>query len=172
MNQIEKLNAGFLESVQIFYLKLNPLIARDFRIIIFFRCPWTDEVGKAITLAKRLNKKVLFDIDDLLIDTKYTDLILYIQTLPTSQKVLYNDGVVRMRKTLQLCEGAITITEALAKELKKNVPEVFINRNVASEEMLKLSELALKEKSKLKNQNTIFNGNFSYSCNYTLFNFK
>ena len=50
-----------------------------------------------------------------------------------------------MRKTLQLCEEAITTTEALAKGLKKYIPEVFINRNVASEEMFKLSELALKK---------------------------
>ena len=166
LNQMEQLNAGFLDSANIFYLKLNPFIVRDFRVIIFFRCPWTDEVEKAITLAKSLNKKVLFDIDDLVIDTKYTDLIPYIQTLPTSQKILYNDGVVRMRKTLQLCEGAITTTEALAKELKKYVPEVFINRNVASEEMLKLSELALKEKSKLKNQNEIIIGYFSGSITH------
>ena len=140
-----KLNAGFLESIEIFYLKLNPYIVRDFHVIIFYRCPWTEAVGEAIKLVKRLNKKVFFDIDDLAIDTKYTDLIPYIRTLSPSQKVLYDDGVIRMRKTLQLCEEAITTTEALAKGLKKYIPEVFINRNVASEEMFKLSELALKK---------------------------
>ena len=166
LNQMEQLNAGFLGSVEIFYLKLNPLIVRDFRVIIFYRCPWTEEVDKAITLAKSLNKKVFFDIDDLVIDTNYTDLIPYIQTLSDSQKTIYNNGVVRMRKTLKLCEGAITTTEALAKELIKYVPKVFINRNVASEEMFKLSELALKTKSKLENQKEIIIGYFSGSITH------
>ena len=119
---------------------MNPIIVRDFRIIIFYRCPWTEQVDKTISLAKKLNKKVLFDIDDLVIDTKYTNLIPYIQeALSSSEKKIYNDGVVRIGKTLKLCQGAITTTEALAKELKKFVSEVFINPNAASEEMLKLS---------------------------------
>ena len=49
-----------------------------------------------------------------------------------------------MGKTLKLCEGAITTTETLAQELKNYVPKVFINHNVASEEMFKLSQNALK----------------------------
>ena len=167
LNQMEQLNAGFLDSIEIFYLKLNPYIVRDFHVIIFYRCPWTEAVGEAIKLAKRLNKKVFFDIDDLVIDTKYTDLIPYIQTLSPSQKELYDDGVIRIKKTLQLCEAAITTTEALAKELKKYIPEVFINRNVASEEMFKLSELAFKKKSKLKkNKNEKIIGYFSGSITH------
>ena len=166
LNQIEQLDAGFLNSIEIFYLRLNPLIIRDFRVIIFYRCPWTEEVGKAIDLAKTLKKKVLFDIDDLVIDKKYTDLIPYVQMLSPVDKNLYNDGVIRMRKTLKLCQGAITTTEILAQELKKYVPEVFINRNVASEEMFKLSELALKRKSKKKKSNEIIIGYFSGSITH------
>ena len=166
LNQMEQLAAGFLESVVVFYLRLNHLIVRDFRVIIFYRCPWTEEVGKAITLAKSLNKKVIFDIDDLTIDTKYTNTIPYVQTLPFSGKIMYDKGVIRMKKTFQLCEEAITTTESLAKELKKYVSKVFINRNVASEEMLKLSEYALKKKSKMKNSNKIIIGYFSGSITH------
>ena len=168
LNQIEQLDAGFLDSIEIFYLRLNPLIVRDFRVIIFYRCPWTEDVEKAIILAKSLNKKILFDIDDLVIDKNYTDLIPYIQRLSENDKIIYNDGVVRMRKTLEHCEAAITTTEALAKELKKFVPNVFINRNVASEEMFKLSEIAFKKKSKKKkkNSNEIVIGYFSGSITH------
>ena len=167
LNQIEQLNADFLESIEIFYLKLNYLIVRDFRIIIFYRCPWTEEVDKAIRLAKKLNKKVLFDIDDLVIDTKYTNLISYIhENLSLSEKKLYNDGVIRIGKTLRLCQGAITTTEMLAKELKKYVPVVFINPNTASEEMLKLSEIALEKKSKQKKKKEIIIGYYSGSITH------
>ena len=166
LHQIEQLNAGFLDTYEIYYLNLNPLFISDFRVIIFYRCPWTDNVGKAISLAKSLNKKVFFDIDDLVIDTKYTDLVPYLQTISTSQKKLYDEGVFRMRKTLEHCQGTITSTDLLKKVLKKYVSEVFINRNVASEEMFKLSEYALKKKPKNKNKKKIIIGYFSGSITH------
>jgi len=166
LHQMEELDAGFLESDAVDYLNFDPIIVRDYRVIIFFRCPWTERVDKAITLAKKLNKKVLFDIDDLVIDKKYTELIPYIKTLSYSEKAIYDDGVMRNGKTLKLCDGAITTTEGLAKELKNYVPTVFINRNVASEEMWKLSQKALnKNYNKTKNESIII-GYFSGSITH------
>lgn len=55
-----------------------------------------------------------------------------------------------MGKTLKLCQGAITTTNFLAKELMNYVSTVFINHNVASEEMWKLSQDALKIKDNKK----------------------
>ena len=166
LHQMEQLNACFLESDVKFYLNLDPLIVRNYRVIIFFRCPWSKKVGEAIELAKSLNKKVLFDIDDLVIDKKYTELIPYIQTLPRKQKKLYDDGVNRIAQTLKLCEGAITTTEALANKLKFYVPKVFINRNVASEEMWKLSREALINKEKTKKNESVIIGYFSGSITH------
>ena len=166
LHQIEQLDAGNLESNAVFYINIDPLIVRDFRIIIFYRCPWTKKVDEAISLAKSLNKKVLFDVDDLVIDKKYTDLNPYVKTLSLYEKSVYDDGVSRMGKTLKLCEGAITTTEVLAKELKNYVPEVFINKNVASEEMYKFSQLALKKKSKFTYHNDIIIGYFSGSTTH------
>ena len=153
LHQMEQLNAGFLESDVFDYLNFEPIIVCNYRVIIFFRCPWTKRVDEAIKLAKSLNKKVLFDIDDLVIDTKYTDLIPYIHTFSSKKKKKYDNSVMRTGKTLILCDGAITTTETLAKELKNYVPKVFINRNVASEEMWKLSKRALR----LKENQTVSN---------------
>ena len=49
-------------------------------------------------------------------------------------------------KTLKECNAAITTTKNLAKELKNYVSNVFINHNVASEVMFKLSQDALINK--------------------------
>ena len=166
LHQIEQLNAGNMLSLDYYYLNFNPLIVRDFRFIIFYRCPWTTKVGEAITLAKNLNKKVFFDIDDLVINKKYTNLIPYVKNLSINEKSIYDDGVRRMGKTLKLCQGAITTTEVLAKELLNYVPEVFINRNVASEEMFKLSQLALEEKKEKQNSDEIIIGYFSGSITH------
>ena len=166
LHQMEQLDAGFLESDEYFYLNFEPLIVRDYRIIIFFRCPWTEKVGEAINISKSLNKKILFDIDDLVIDTKYTNKIPYIKTLSLEEKSIYDNGVLRIGKTLKLCDGAITTTESLAKELKHYVSNVFINRNVASEEMWKLSQIALKmQENKQKNTHIII-GYFSGSITH------
>ena len=59
-------------------------------------------------------------------------------------KAVYDDGVERTNKTLKMCDYAITTTECLAKELGQYVKEVYINRNVASERMVELSQEALK----------------------------
>jgi glycosyltransferase involved in cell wall biosynthesis len=127
----------------------------------------TKEIEEAITLAKKLNKKVLFDIDDLVFDTNYTNLNTYVKNLSKSEKSIYDKGVILMGKTLKLCEGAITTTEALAKELKKYVPEVFINRNVASEEMWRLSQKVLENKTKIiKNSTETIIGYFSGSISH------
>jgi len=71
-----------------------------------------------------------------------------------------------MGKTLKHCEGAITTTDVLAKELRNYVPNVFINRNVASEEMWKLSQNALKSKLNKKKDNHIIIGYFSGSITH------
>ena len=148
LHQMEQLNAGFLESDEFYYKDLEPNIVCNYRVIIFYRCPLTPQIEKGIKLAKELNKKVLFDIDDLVIDTKYTDILPFLKTLTPKQRKLYDDGVVKMGQTLKLCDGAITTTEVLAKELKNYVPIVYINKNVASEEMWKLSVNATLNKKK------------------------
>ena len=166
LHQMEQLNAGFLESDEFYYLDFEPFIIINYRILIFYRCPWTTKVEEAILLAKSLNKKVLFDIDDLVFDLKYTDILPFLKTLSIKEKKLYDDGVIRMGKTLKLCDGAITTTIALARELKNYVSDVFINGNVASEEMWKLSQKALINSKNKTNNESIVIGYFSGSISH------
>ena len=166
VHQIEQLKVGFLESDEFFYLDFNPYIVRNYRVIIFFRCPWTNNIEEAIKLAKSLNKKVVFDIDDLVFDTKYTERLPYLKTLSLEEKKLYEEGVNLMGKTLKFCECAITTTEALAKELNKYVKDVFINRNVASEKMWYLSQNALMMKVNETEREDIIIGYFSGSITH------
>lgn len=148
-HQREQLLAGNMTSAEVFYTDLDLELVSHFRIFIFYRCPYTDTVGEFIKLAKQYHKKVLFDVDDLVIDRKYTDTIPYVQSMAEADKKVYDNGVELMQKTLRLCEGAITTTERLAGELKNYVPEVYINRNVASDRMVQLSEQAVYERDVL-----------------------
>ena len=44
-----------------------------------------------VFIVKMINKKVLFDIDDLVIDTKYINIVPYVKNLSDSKKTLYNN---------------------------------------------------------------------------------
>ncbi len=148
-HQREQLLASNIISEEVPYTDLSLDYVKRYRIFIFYRCPYTDMVGEFIEKAKSFNKVVLFDVDDLVIDTKYTDNIPYLNTLSKEEKDNYDEGVHRMQKTLRLCDGAITTTEALADELKNYVKEVFVNRNTASDIMCAYSERALYERDVL-----------------------
>lgn len=148
-HQREQLFANGVSSNEVFYENLSLDLVKRYRLFIFFRCPYTDMVGEFIKLAKSMNKRVLFDIDDLVIDRKYTDQIPYVQNMPPEDKANYDSGVERMQRTLRLCDGAITTTGGLAAELKNYVPEVYINRNTASDRMVELSERAVFDRDQL-----------------------
>lgn len=148
-HQIEQLEAAGITCGRVDSWNVSPDMAGDARSFVIFRCPYTPEIGEFIKLAKSLNKKVYYDIDDLVIDRKYTDTIPYLATMSPEERAAYDDGVDRMGRTLVECGSAITTTERLAEELSGFVGEVFVNRNVASERMVSLSEKALYERDVL-----------------------
>lgn len=171
-HQREQLLAKNIVTSEIFYTDLTLDLVKRYRLFIFYRCPYTDTVGEFIELAKKYHKHVLFDMDDLLIDESYTRTIDYIKTLPQSEQDIYYDGIRLMQKTLKLCEGAITTTEAMAAELKKFVPEVYINRNLASDRMVQLSEEAYEMKQIAEPHSTIdigyFSGNITHNQDFEM----
>ena len=152
-HQIEQLESYGVSCDKIDYDKLNLDIVRFYRAFVIYRCPITPVVEEFVKLAKENNKTLFYDIDDLVFDLKYTKDIKYLDTISESERNLYNDGVVRMGKTLDLCDYGIASTDRLQTEMSKHLKEVYINRNVASEEMVKYSEEALvsvnKDNSKI-----------------------
>ena len=170
-HQREQLWAGDVSSNEVFYENLKIEMIRLYRVFIFFRCPFTETIGQFIKQAKEDNKVVLYDIDDLVIDKEYTKTIKYLDTMSDSERASYDLGIELNQKTLRLCDGAITTTERMAEELKKYVPNVYINRNVASEEMLKLSEEVLENKTKEQDGKVrvgYFSGSITHNSDFEL----
>ena len=147
-HQIEQLEAYGLSTNKVYYENLTVDMLKYYRAFIFFRCPITPTVDEFIDKAHYYNKKVFFDIDDLVINKKYTDTIPFVKSMNSEEKAVYDDGVTRMEATLKICDYVITTTEALANELEKYGKEVFINRNVASEKMAELSIKAINKVQK------------------------
>jgi glycosyltransferase involved in cell wall biosynthesis len=164
-HQMEQLHFSGFATDKIFYESLDVDLARFYRAFVFFRCPHTAVVEEFIRRAKAWNRPVLFDIDDLVIDDEYVRTIKYLATMTGAELDLYMDGVRRMKRTLSLCDGAITTTHRLALELEKYTPQVFVNRNVASEKMVALSNQAIEDRRKHPHQGVVL-GYFSGSITH------
>lgn len=152
-HQIEQLESHGIYCDKIHYERLTLDQIKYYRGFVFYRCPITPNIEKFIKIARENNKTCFYDIDDLVFDLKYTDGIKYLDTLSEEERKLYDDGVVRMGATLKLCEYGISSTERLQTEMKYYLKDVYVNRNVASDEMIKYSERALvniqKDNSKI-----------------------
>ena len=76
-----------------------------------------------------------------------------------------------MRETLELCDHAITTTTQLKEELQKYMKgQVLINRNVASDEMINRSNLAIKSVNKDKSRVVIgyFSGSITHNEDFDI----
>lgn len=165
IHQREQMEACNISTEEIYYQDLSLNLLRYYRIFIFFRCPCTESIEKFVIMAKKLNKKVIYDIDDLVIDTVYTDQIAYVQKMKKSDKQAYDENVKNMGRLLKMCDLAVTTTQCLARELERYVPKVLINRNTASEKMICLSRNALAHEG-LKDTSKVRIGYFSGSITH------
>ena len=165
MHQMEELRLAGAVCEKVFVEDIDPAMEENFDAFIFFRCECSEKVERFIHKAKKDGKKVYFDIDDLVIDTKYTDRIPFVQEMTSLNRRVFDAGVIRTGKTLGLCDAAITTTETLAEELGKVVPAVYINRNAASKRMVECAQDAMEQK-KQNSDNMIWLGYFSGSLTH------
>lgn len=138
--------------------------------IIIYRTGYNEEFAELVRLAKKAKKPIYYDIDDLVIDTKYTDQLEYTKTLPKNEKAAYDAGVESYGMLMKLCDGVITTTEHLQQELLGYQKNVLINRNLASKELVEISEKAYQEK---KSNSTVikigyFSGSITHNENFEL----
>ena len=89
LHQMEQLNSVFFESDIYDYITFEPNITDNCGVVIFYRCPWNYRVNESIELSRELNKKVSFDIDDLVIDKKYTELIPLVKAIVIYRSINY-----------------------------------------------------------------------------------
>ena len=138
--------------------------------IIIYRSPISPELLRLCHLAKDYGKPIFFDIDDLVFDTLYTDQLSYTKGLPHHEKENYDANVRNYGYMLENCDGAITSTNQLQKELKKYRSKVLLNRNLASDELISISSQFLKDYSQVSDVIKIgyFSGSISHNENFEL----
>lgn len=144
-HQMEQLAEAGVSSAKVYFEDIELEMEANYQMFIFYRCEYTEDVKAFITLAKSHHKKVCFDIDDLVIDTKYTDQVSFVQELSLENKKLFDTSVLLMRETLKHCDVSITTTKALVEEMRRVIPTAYINRNTASKEMVACAERAYRD---------------------------
>lgn len=148
LHQMEQARAAGYSVSEIFCADVKAETALEANILVFYRCPYSENIGGAIRMAKALNKRVVFDIDDLVIDTAYTEKIPEVRAMNRENRALYDEGVVRYGTTMKMCQAATTTTTRMREEMSRFLSPVYINRNCASEKMVRLSEEALRKRAK------------------------
>ncbi len=144
LHQMEQLEEAGIVCAKVFFEDIELEMEKNYKLFIFYRCEYTERIATFIDQVKNHQKRVCFDIDDLIIDTKYTDQVSFVQEFSPENKKVFDTSIMMIGKMLSLCDIAITTTDDLEKELGKVVSKTYINRNTASKEMVACAADAYK----------------------------
>ena len=136
--------------------------------LVICRARYSSQINYLVTSAKSKNIKVIFDIDDFVFDTAYTQLILNTLDQDTSHPHAAWDhwfaSIGRLGATLKLCDSAITTNSFLAAQIEKwtGRPAKVIP-NYLNKEQIKISEnfYTQKTQSSFQRDDSFYIGYFS-----------
>ena len=141
-------------------------------LLVVCRALYTPHVGALIARAKSLGKRVLYDIDDLVFDDRYTHLVMETLAQPVEEESLqaWFGWIARAGCTMRLCDGVITTNAFLAEKIRAfsglptwTVPN-FLNR---AQMDLSAQICAAKQQSKWARDGQIDIGYFSGTPTHT-----
>ncbi|TYA11815.1 glycosyltransferase [Paenibacillus faecis] len=114
---------------------------QKFHSIVIYRCTYTGKLGEFIEKAHKFGKVVFYDIDDYIFN--YED-IKNLPFLSGEDYLDFENYSSKIFKCMALCDGFFTSTNNMERAIKKLFPNkpVCVNRNVASMEMVSLSNKA------------------------------
>ena len=171
LHQREQLELRGLSTDEVHYTAACASDADRANALLVYRCPHTPGVEELITRAHEQGKRVWFDVDDLVTSTSYTDDLPFVRSMAPEEKAVFDDGVTRTGQTLALCDGVIVSTGQLAQELGASCPRTLINRNVASQEMVRLSEEARLARQPREDGGVVlgfFSGSLTHNADFLL----
>jgi hypothetical protein len=118
-------------------------------LVVIGRALYSRHVAAVVTRARAARRSVLFDVDDLIFDSRYTHLIVEaLDQVPDDHGFQFWFGHIgRLGATLRLCDGAITTNEFLAERIRRfhDVP-TYVVPNFLNQAQLELSERIVEAK--------------------------
>jgi glycosyltransferase involved in cell wall biosynthesis len=112
--------------------------------VVIYRVPGSIQVDHFIAGVQRRGTPVLFDVDDLIFDPKISAEIPALKLIPPSEAVLWLEGVLRYRTTMEQCDGFIGSTAMLCRQAQEvtGLP-AYRFANGAGQLLAKVSDRAL-----------------------------
>lgn len=134
-------------------------------LIILQRAKWSFELESFIQVIKYNNKKIIYDMDDLIYHTKYVP--KYLNSIGDYREFSI-DSFFALAKRYELiankCDGFIVTTKALSKHIEKDLKKpVWILSNFLNKEQENESKEIIKLKEEHYNSNKFIIGYFSGS---------
>jgi glycosyltransferase involved in cell wall biosynthesis len=117
--------------------------------LVVCRAMYTPHIAAVIARAKALDKRVVFDVDDLVFDPRFTHLIMETldQTVDEEGLMHWFGRIARLTETLRHCDYAIATTDYLADRIRDvHDIETSIVPNFLNRAQLEVSERVMKEK--------------------------
>jgi glycosyltransferase involved in cell wall biosynthesis len=134
-------------------------------LVVICRAKYTRHVGAVVARARAARRRVLFDVDDFVFDTRYARLVIETLDGDSEERSLQDwfGTISRLGTTLQLCDGAITTNEFLAERIRRfHAVPTFVIPNFLNEAQLALSA-RVAETKRLARDDRIRIGYFSGS---------
>ncbi len=142
-------------------IKILPLV----QLLVIIRVKWTHTIDQIIYRAKAQNIKVLFDVDDLIFDINYLNMVTSTLNVHFGNERDYEFWfayIGRIGFTASKVDGFITTNDYLGEKLKEKYNKPYrIIINSINQEQVEASEKCLNIKNKLKNKNPYTIGYFS-----------
>lgn len=168
-NKVEQLNNNGIKAKSVGLTQFKPEDLKLASAVIIYRAPYDERTKWICSLARTFNKKVYFDIDDLVVDTKYTNQLSYVQQLSLDEKRNYDAGVISYHKMMLATDSVITSTTAMKRELETlTKKKVLINRNVVNQELIEISKAYSHCVKDNKIRIGYFSGSITHNENFEL----
>ncbi|WP_410209790.1 hypothetical protein [Aquirhabdus sp.] len=182
-NMAQVLNAGDIQDVSASYFFLEDwqyfdLIADTADLLVICRSRYNHKINQLITKFKVRNKRVLFDIDDFVFNTRFAHLVINTLDQDAEKPEVWDDwfaSIGRLGETLRFCDGAITTNSSLAARIHEFTGQpVSIVPNFINNEQLTLSDKIFASKKSLNfarnDRITLgyFSGSPSHNLDYAL----
>jgi len=115
-----------------------PRMMEQADLIVVHRAAANRSLEKSLQAARTRGALVLADTDDLIFDPQAFDYIDNPEFIDPVRTRLYREEMLRHRRTLELCAGALVSTEYLAGQVEKLGIPARVHRNAVSMEMWEL----------------------------------
>ncbi|MNW42157.1 bifunctional 3-demethylubiquinone-9 3-methyltransferase/ 2-octaprenyl-6-hydroxy phenol methylase [compost metagenome] len=121
--------------------ELDKYDIREFNSVVIYRCAYNKKLAEFIESAKKAGLMVYYDIDDYIFNYQAIKNLTFLQG---DEYLGFEDYSNKILKCMTLSDGFFTSTKNMENAIKEVFPDkpVWVNRNVASMEMVSLSNIA------------------------------